>query len=98
MSMLFRINDGGFANPPVKQAQEVQRTKAAALESARIDQVELSEPGNQLTNIEQVRAQRLELIHRVRLEIASNVYETDRKSDIAVDRIFSELTALDVRV
>lgn len=98
MSMLFRINDGGFANPHVKQVQETRRAKDTALESPQADRVELSEAANQLTNIEQVRAARLELIQRVRLEIASDVYETDRKADVAVNRIFSELTALDIRV
>lgn len=97
MSMLFKVNAAAARSPDVNQTHTTVRRHSPTPEALHGDHLELSRSGAELTNLEQVRTQRLERIQRVRLEIASQIYETHRKTDVTVERVFAELTALDLR-
>ncbi|MEE9296290.1 MAG: hypothetical protein V3W34_15195 [Phycisphaerae bacterium] len=96
MSMLFKVNIAAARSPDVNQTHSVVRRHSPTPEALQGDRLELSQPVAELTNLEQVRTQRLERIQRVRLEIASQIYETRRKADVTVERVFAELSALDL--
>ena len=56
------------------------------------DQVEISPLGQMLDGIGQLPEIRHEKVEAIRQEIASGVYETPEKLDIALDRLMDELS------
>lgn len=56
------------------------------------DQVEISPLGQMLDGIGQMPEVRFEKVEAIREQIASGVYETPEKLDIALDRLLDELS------
>ena len=60
------------------------------------DTVEISGRAATLTNLQDVRNQRAQRTERAREEIAKQTYETEHKIDVTVERVFADLSALDL--
>ncbi len=61
------------------------------------DSLEISPRAEQLTNFDRARSQRAERVQLVRAKIQNHTFETEHRIDVTVQRIFAQLTALDLR-
>lgn len=64
---------------------------AAAPSSQPVDQLDLSREAQQLSQTRDTTAVRQDLVNRVKQEIATGVYDTDEKFEIALDRLLDEI-------
>ncbi len=89
----MNINGVHAARQPAG-VDSVQRTGQAprAQEVAQgHDVVEISTAARLAAQVQDVPAVRADLVARVKSEIASGVYETSEKLDLAIDRLMEEL-------
>ena len=94
-----RINQTSSAQP-VNGASQVSETKAA---NTIQDDIRLSGVNNNVSDVSAVSTAssvadtegiRMDLVNRIRAEIAAGTYETEAKLDIALNRMLNELQGL----
>ncbi len=95
------LNAGGVSNLQLSLIQEKEAQKPTVRSNGNSlepqDRVEFSRQGERLANLEQVRAQRDARIAGIREEIRNGTYETEARIGTVVDRLFGELSAIDVK-
>ncbi len=76
----------------VRPDQRINGTTPTPAGAKPQDQVEFSEAGQQLSNLQQPEM-RMDKVERVRQAIAQGTYETPDKINVVVDRLLKEVTA-----
>jgi anti-sigma28 factor (negative regulator of flagellin synthesis) len=79
-----------FATTGVTKTAQQHAIQPATL--AKTDDVKFSDAARQIDNIggsQELGGVRLDLVNRVRAEIANGTYDTDEKMNIAVDKMIS---------
>ncbi len=69
-----------------------QTSEVASNPAAGADEISISQEANLLSQIEDIPDVRQERVDQIRAEIASGVYETEERMDIAVSRLLDEIS------
>ena len=84
--------EGTQSLQPTDAANETHQTNALTSNpAASADEISISQEANLLSQIEDIPDVRQERVDQIRAEIASGVYETEERMDIAVSRLLDEI-------
>jgi len=93
--MIHQVNGvhGAAAAKPVEPAGVVPPSATPTPPPAIADVVEISQVAKLAALVQQIPDIRVELIRRVKAEIAAGVYETPERLEIALDKLMDDLLA-----
>jgi negative regulator of flagellin synthesis FlgM len=91
--MIHNVNGvpGAAAPKPVEPAGVVPPSASPTAPPGISDVAEISQVAKLAALVEQIPDVRIDLVQRVKAEIAAGVYETSERLDIALDRLMDEL-------
>lgn len=96
MNTIANVLQTPTSSAPVEKAPDPRDRAARSVTTNAADTVEISSGAKQLTKLEDVRSARAERIARVRREIADNTYESERRINATVERLFAQINAIDL--
>lgn len=91
--MIHNVNGvhGAAGAQPVQPAGAIPPSTNAVPPAGISDVVEISQVAKLAAMVQQIPDVRVDLVNRVKAEIAAGVYETSERLEIALDRLMDEL-------